>query len=123
MPTYLPRRLQAEIAIATSCFTAAFNFAKYLKSHALRVYASVHGHDSAPTRALAEHLLAGHLPDGFTQRSVEHKGWRHLSTRDQVQLAANALVEFGWLTEHPSENGGRRTTVYRVCPGISHDLL
>jgi len=109
--------------VCLQCFDAAFNFAKYLKSHALRIYGSVHGHDSAPTRALAEKLLAGALSDGFTQRSVEHKGWRGLSTKDQVQLAANSLVEYGWLTEHASENGGRKTTMYRIRPDISKDLL
>jgi hypothetical protein len=104
-------------------FRTALQFAKYLKSHAKRTYGSVHGLDSAPTRSLANKLLARKISDGFTQRSLLHKGWANLSNKDKVYLAVNALVEHGWLSEHASEAAGRKTTVYKINPRISEEYL
>jgi hypothetical protein len=103
----------------SSKLKTALEFARYLKSHAKRVYRSVHGLDSQPARTLAKRLLERKLPDDFTQRNVLHKGWANLSTKDKVNLAVTALVERGWLSEHPSELGGRKTTRYKINPGIS----
>jgi hypothetical protein len=101
----------------------ALEFAKYLKSHAKRVYRSVHGLDSQPARTLAKRLLEHKLVDDFTQRNILHKGWANLSNKDKVNLAVTALVERGWLSEHPSELGGRKTTRYKINPGISEAHL
>lgn len=101
----------------------ALQFAGYLKSHAKRTYGSVNGLDSAPAKALARKLLEGKLVDCFTQRSVLHKGWAGLSNKDAVLLAVNALVEHNWLTEHLSENSGRKTTNYKINPRIGDAYL
>lgn len=101
----------------------ALQFARYLKSHAKRTYCSVNGLDSAPTKALAKKLLEGKLVDDFTQRSLLHKGWTNLSHKDTVSLAVNALVEHNWLSEHPSEKAGRKTTIYKINPRISEEYL
>jgi hypothetical protein len=101
----------------------ALQFARYLKSHAKRTYGSVNGLDSAPAKALARKLLEGKLVDDFTQRSVLHKGWAGLSNKDAVLLAVNALVEHNWLTEHLSENSGRKTTIYKINPRIADTYL
>ena len=101
----------------------ALQFARYLKSHAKRTYCSVNGLDSAPTKALAKKLLEGKLVDDFTQRSLLHKGWTNLSHKDTVSLAVNALVEHDWLSEHPSEKAGRKTTIYKINPRIGHAYL
>ena len=109
--------------VCEECLERAISFAKYLKSHAKRIYASVHGLDSAPTKALAKRLLDYKLTDGFTQRSVLHKGWANLSTQENVRLAVNALVELNWLSEHSSANGGRTTMIYKINPKISTEYL
>jgi putative DNA primase/helicase len=101
----------------------ALQFARYLKSHAKRTYCSVNGLDSAPTKALAKKLLEGKLVDDFTQRTLLHKGWTNLSHKDTVSLAVNALVERDWLSEHPSEKAGRKTTIYKINPRISEEYL
>ena len=110
-------------SVNVASLKTALEFAKYLKSHAKRVYRSVHGLDSQPTRTLAKRLLEHKLPDDFTQRNVLHKGWANLSNKDKVNLAVTALVERGWLSEHPSELGGRKTTRYKINPGISEAHL
>ena len=109
--------------VSEDCLRTALQFAKYLKSHAKRTYRSVHGLDSAPTKTLATRLLEQKLVDGFTQRNVLHKGWANLSNKDSVALAVNALVEHNWLSEQLTDNGGRKTTIYKINPRISKDYL
>jgi putative DNA primase/helicase len=101
----------------------ALLFSSFLKSHAKRIYGSVHGLDSAPTRSLAKKLLEDKITNGFTQRSLLHKGWANLSNKDNVSLAVNALVEHKWLTEHASETAGRKTMLYKINPRISEKYL
>ena len=109
--------------VCEDSLATALQFALYLKSHAKRIYRSVHGLDSAPTRSLAKNLLEHKLTDGFTQRSLLHKGWANLSNKDKVYLAVNALVEHGWLSEHMTESAGRKTTIYKINPRISEEYL
>ncbi len=109
--------------VGIESLNAAIKFSEYLKSHAKRIYGSVHGLDATPARSLASNLLKGKLLDGFTQRTVMHKGWKSLQNKYQVEMAANTLVEYGWLTEHASENAGRKTVVYRINPKICNELL
>jgi len=110
-------------SVCEDCLGRALHFAQYLKKHANRIYASVSGHDHAAVRILAERLLNGHLPDGFTCRSLTLKGWSGLATREQAQAAIDALVEYRWLTETESRSGGRPTLKYALNPIASSDLL
>lgn len=75
-----------EDKVCQDCLTRAVNFAKYLKRHADRIYASVSDHDYGAMRTLAEHLLAGDLEDGFSCRSLSLKGWTGLTTGEQAQV-------------------------------------
>lgn len=109
--------------VCGECLTAAIQVSEYLKSHALRVYASVHGTDHAPARELAMRLLANELESGFTVRSIYTKGWRHLSTPEKALRAVEILTELNWLTEHHVATGGRSKTTYKVNPEISQALL
>lgn len=102
---------------------AAIGFSEYLQSHAKRIYASINGQDHAPIRALAEKLISGGVSDGFTQRSLLHKGWANLSKEASVKMALDALVEYGWLMEHESTNPGRKTTIYTINANIGAHLL
>jgi putative DNA primase/helicase len=110
-------------SVCEDCLGRSLYFARYLKKHANRIYASVSGHDHAAVRILAERLLNGHLPDGFTCRSLTLKGWAGLATREQAQAAIDALVEYGWLTETEIRSGGRPTVKYALNPSASADLL
>ena len=102
---------------------AAIGFSEYLQSHAKRIYASINGQDHAPIRALAGKLISGGVSDGFTQRSLLHKGWANLSKEASVKMALDALVEYGWLTENESINPGRKTTIYTINANIGAHLL
>jgi hypothetical protein len=94
----------------------SLEFAKYLKGHANRIYASASGHDFSTVRRLAERLLNGELADGFTCRTLTLKGWSGLSTKEQAQAGVDALVEYGWLNELEARNGGRPSVQYYLKP-------
>lgn len=108
-----------EGAVCTGCLSGAIRCAAYLKSHAQRVYAAIHGVDSAGAHALADKLAGGKLTSGFTVRSFYNKGWRGLSDKGKAQQAVDQLVELGWLREGTVENGGRPTTGYDINPHIA----
>jgi hypothetical protein len=110
-------------AVCKDCLEAALSFAKYLKSHADRVYASVGGLDNAPLRALAHKLIGKELESGFTARTVYVKGWRDLDDAEKVKAAAGILAELGWLREVMVETRGRKTISYEINPALSKDLL
>lgn len=109
-------------SVCEECIANAIRFARFLKRHADRIYASVSGHDLEATRTLARHLVAGSLPQGFTCRAVVMKGWSGLSSKARAQEALEALVEFGWL--HAEEvRIGRPTVKYYLHPQASEELL
>jgi hypothetical protein len=109
--------------VCENCLAKAISFAKYLKKHADRIYASVSGHDHAAVRLLAERLLDGQLANGFTCRTLTLKGWSGLSTKEQAQTAIDALVEFGWLVETEIRAGGRPSLKYALHQDATNDLL
>lgn len=109
--------------VCYQCIKRAIELAGILKKHANRIYASVSGHDHEATRTLASHLLKGDLPDGFTRRTVELKGWMGLSTTDKAQVALDALCEFGWLLGQEVRGLGRPTVRYYLNPKVSAGLL
>lgn len=104
--------------VCSECLSGALGYAKYLKSHAMRVYGAVHSVDGAGAHALAGRLLRRELQSGFRARSVYAKGWRNLSEQYKVQQAVDQLVELGWLMERGVETGGRKTVAYDVNPRI-----
>lgn len=109
--------------VCDDCLSRALLYAKYLKKHADRIYASVSGHDHAAVRMLAERLLGGQLKDGFTCRTLTLKGWAGLATKEQAQAAIDALVEYDWLIETEIRGGGRPTVKYALNPNATADLL
>lgn len=109
--------------VCEDCLSRALSFAKYLKKHADRIYASVSGHDHAAVRMLAERLLGGQLKEGFTCRTLTLKGWARLATKEQAQAAIDALVEYDWLIETAIRSGGRPTVKYALNPKANADLL
>jgi hypothetical protein len=111
--------------VGLDCLGRAISFAKYLKSHADRIYSSASGHDFGTARRLAKRLIAGDLADGFTASVIHTKNWSGLDSKDAVAAALVVLVDYGWVIpiENPAGVGGRPTTRYRANAGIGEALL
>jgi hypothetical protein len=112
--------------VSEDCLGRAILFAKYLKSHAERVYSSASGHDFGTARRLAKRLIAGDLPDGFTASVIHTKNWAGLDSKDAVAAALVVLVDYGWVIPFETKAGGvggRPTMKYRANAGIGEALL
>lgn len=109
--------------VCEDCLGRAVRFAKYLKHHADRIYSSISGHDHMAVRLLAERLLDQRLSSPFTHRSLLHKGWTGLASKEQAQAAIDALTEYGWLTETEVRSGGRPSVKYSLNANASILLL
>ena len=88
----------------------------YLESHARRLYGSSSVDNAEGAREVLRKLRAGDLPDRFTARDLERKGWGGLTDKSRVKAALDMLVERGWLRSEGMQTGGRPSVVYTAHP-------
>jgi putative DNA primase/helicase len=96
----------------------AIAWAKYLESHARRIYGSVTVAQTDTARAIVAKIKSGELKNGFGSRDVWRPGWSKLSDRDTVTAALGILVEYDWLARRKVQTTGRPSLVYTVNPKI-----
>jgi len=96
----------------------SFHWAKYLESHARRVYAPVLNPDAPVVLALAQKLLERKLNDGFAWRDVYTKGWAGLATPEPVKRATEVLVDLDWLAEQVEKTPGAPKRRFWINPRI-----
>ncbi|WMT48361.1 MAG: DUF3987 domain-containing protein [Acidithiobacillus caldus] len=95
----------------------AIGWARYLESHARRVYSVALDPDMAAAVALSERLK--NLPDPLTARDVYRRGWAGLD-RKATDGALRVLVDFGHLLPVEQDANGRPTTLYRINPKLKN---
>lgn len=106
--------------VSIDATTKAANWSKYLALHAERAYASGNNRSAVSAKALAEKIKAGKLASGFTQRTVERKGWQDLSDRADIEAALAWLIDANWLREEvPASGTGSRSKVYIINPRVN----
>ncbi|HZZ78458.1 MAG TPA: YfjI family protein [Gemmataceae bacterium] len=103
--------------IGSKALKKALAWARYLESHARRIYAIVTDPTAAAAKALGKRIKQGEVQDGFSLRSVYRNGWAGLD-RDSLELAAELLVELGWLREVEIETGGKPKIIFRINSAI-----
>jgi putative DNA primase/helicase len=97
----------------------ALAFAKYLESHARRVYGSTSESELAAAKAILKHIRNGDLQDDFTARDIHQRGWCHLTEREHVGAGLALLVDLGYLAELApvsKPQGGRPKVAYAINP-------
>lgn len=95
----------------------ALAWVRYLESHARRIFSIVTDPTTAAAKALAQRITKGDVRDGFALWNVYRNGWAGLD-KAAAELAAELLIELGWLKQAEVETAGRRKTIYRVNPKI-----
>ncbi|MEQ1528158.1 MAG: DUF3987 domain-containing protein [Methylococcaceae bacterium] len=78
----------------------AVDWCKYLESHARRIYAMAESPEYEAAVRLAGKIKAKALPDSFTSRDVERKGWHGLKDKQEIESACNILIDENWLMMH-----------------------
>ena len=110
---------KARGAVSERAALLAVDWCGYLESHARRIYAMAATPEQEAAVKLAEKIKAGSLPNPFTTRDVERKGWHGLGTSGAIKEACQILEDEGWLLEQLPEmpaTGRRRLPEYHINP-------
>lgn len=105
--------------VSLEALRQALGWARYLETHAARVYASTSLDSAEAARAIWRRVRKGDLAQPFTARDIYRKGWSCLTDKDRVAAGLSALIDADWLTAskaEQSEAGGRSTVLHHVNP-------
>jgi hypothetical protein len=102
--------------VTLAAIERAVLWARYLESHARRIYGSVAHRSNGAAQALAAKIQGGSLPDGFALRDVYRHGWSGLATREDAQGAVDLMIDCKWIRPEEVAAGTRTRTVFRINP-------
>lgn len=97
----------------------AMQWADYLESHARRAYGALSLDNVSAARSIWRRVIRSDLPQPFTARDIQRKGWSGLAQRERVEGGLKALCEADWLacnTPETGPGGGRPSKLYRPNP-------
>lgn len=97
----------------------AIAWARYLESHANRIYGSVTLLEVTAAKTLAKKITEGALENGFGLRDVYRRGWAGLKERDAAQEAIDVLCDLDWLEAKEISANGRPKVEYLINPKIT----
>lgn len=111
---------QSGSSIPAEALQRSLAWARYLETHARRIYSMALDVRQDAVQSLAAKLKSGALDNGFTERDVYRNNWANLSEPEIVSAACRELEQAGWLRRMPQERAGGRPTVrYAINPAIS----
>jgi hypothetical protein len=96
----------------------ALAFARYLESHARRLYGSSSEMELGAAKEILKHIRRNDLKEPFTAREVHQRGWSQLTEHEQVTAGLRLLVDLDYLavTERGGPQVGRPKITYRINP-------
>lgn len=94
----------------------ALGWATYLESHAVRAYASLSLDNAEAARSIWSRITKGDLPQPFTARDLQRKGWSGLTDAERVRSGLRALQDANRLRAVKVETGGRPSVTFHVNP-------
>ncbi|MCX6908212.1 MAG: DUF3987 domain-containing protein [Verrucomicrobia bacterium] len=107
--------------VTLAALEKALLWARYLESHARRIYSAVLRPDSASARELAKHIKRGDLADRFTLRETYRKGWTGLGSKEDAEAATEILCELSWIRSVRPDNpshGRPASPTFEVNPKL-----
>jgi hypothetical protein len=96
-------------------------FAKYLESHARRIYGASSTIELNAAQAILAHIRRGDLGDNFTARDLHQHDWSGLTDRDHVHAGLNLLADLDYIAGSTSSvgfHGGRPKTTHTINPKV-----
>lgn len=97
----------------------AIRWGEYLESHARRIFSQAIRADVAAASALARHVLAGDLQNGFALRDVYRPAWSGLASREEALAAVAVLTDLGWLQQVKEHTEGRDRIRHFINPRLA----
>jgi hypothetical protein len=108
-------------AVSLDAAELAGRWCTLLEAHARRTYLAAQDGDPEGPTNLADRIKVS-LPNPFTIRDIQRKGWSGLTSQDEVRRAVGILEDRGWVqvaTRAPGAKGGRPTEDFWVNPALS----
>ncbi len=111
-------------AVSAETAMRAAAWCEYLEGHARRIYGLVELQQVSAANSLARKLSLGKLPDGFTIRDVQRKGWTGLTQTSVIEQALGVLEDHSYVAAVDQQNpsGGPQTVRYFINPKVRKDL-
>jgi hypothetical protein len=106
-------------AVSADAVGQALGWARYLETHAARAYASTALDNAEAARAIWRRVRKGDLPQPFTGRDIQRKGWAGLGDKGRIDAGLSALCDAEWLRSMKADQGdggGRPSVIYHVNP-------
>jgi hypothetical protein len=88
---------KAQGAVSVKAALLAVKWCSYLESHARRIYAMAESPEHEAAVRLGVKIKAGAIPNPFTARLIQQKGWHGLKERAEIDAACNVLIDENWL--------------------------
>jgi putative DNA primase/helicase len=109
--------------VTERALSQAVLLARYLESHARRVYSYASRPDVDAARSILAKLRTGKLKTTFKTRDVYRAGWSGLSSPDEAWPAIHLLRDYGYLFEvEEKDTGGRPSQTFKAHPSIRTGL-
>jgi hypothetical protein len=108
-------------AVTETAARLAVAWCDYLESHARRIYAMAESPEQEAAVRLASKIKAGGLPNPFTTRDIDRKGWHGLGKGAPLKEALEILAYEGWIVEQPPEPqavGRRPLPSFHINPQV-----
>lgn len=99
----------------------AIAWVRLLETHARRIYKLIKPVELSKAGLLGEHIRAGKLPQRFTAREIQKKGWRGIKEMPDIKKACDELVAMNWLRadrKPPGKTGGRPKEEFIINPKL-----
>lgn len=101
--------------VTLECVLRAAGWCDYLESHARRIYGCGLNESCQAARNLAGKIKKGEVKQTFDARDIYRKEWALLRTKEEVELACEILIEYGWLRENA---GPKQKKFYLINPQL-----
>jgi putative DNA primase/helicase len=95
---------------------SAFAWARYLESHARRIYGSIGYAEARAAKAITARIKGGDLSAPFLAREIIRKHWMGLTDTAVVKGALELMVDANWLHAQIEKTGGRPIERYIINP-------
>ena len=108
--------------VSAASATLAIEWCNYLESHARRIYGMASTSDHEAAVSLATKIKTKKLPNPFTARQIQQKGWLGVDEGEAIREALIILAENNWIleVEKPYSGTGRRPAPeYFVNPEVA----
>jgi Protein of unknown function (DUF3987) len=101
----------------------AARWVDWLEAHMQRLYCAAHDGDPDGPTMLARRLRSD-LPNPFTVRNIQVKGWSGLITQDEIRRALGVLEDRNWIKPGLTvigPKGGRPSEIFWIHPSVRKD--